>query len=94
MNNQDHASQEIREKEKKIQDIRLTIEDSKDLFAEIEAEIEKSVHEREELNRRHKSFLKKREDLSGRMSDLDKEFSVWKAVRKVMKRLLTSRLII
>ena len=73
VNNQDHASQEIREKEKKIQDIRLTIEDSKDLFAEIEAEIEKSVHEREELNRRHKSFLKKREDLSGRMSDLDKE---------------------
>ena len=50
-----------------------TIEDSKDLFAEIEAEIEKLVHEREELNRRHKSFLKKREDLSGRMSDLDKE---------------------
>ena len=25
------------------------------------------------MNRRHKSFLKKREDLSGRMSALDKE---------------------
>ena len=74
VNNQDHASQEIREKEKKIQDIRLTrLKIPKNLFAEIEAEIEKSVHEREELNRRHKSFLKKREDLSGRMSDLDKE---------------------
>ena len=81
-------------KRKRFRDIRRTIEDSKDLFAEIEAEIEKSVHEREELNRRHKSFLKKREDLSGRMSDLDKEIFRLESRKKVMKRLLTSRSII
>ena len=43
------------------------------MFEEIESEIEKSVKEREELNRQHKSFLQKREDMSRHMSDLDKE---------------------
>lgn len=69
----DDASQEIQEKENQIREIRETIENSKELFEEIEVEINKSVKEREALGRQHKSFLQKREDLSKHMSDLDKE---------------------
>lgn len=69
----DNTSQEIKEKEEQIQEIRATIESSKELFEEIENEIDKAVKEREALNKQHKSFLQKREDLSRHMSDLDKE---------------------
>ena len=67
------TSREIREKEEQITDIRKTIEDSKELFEEIEAQIRSDVVQRDELNRQHKTFLNKREELSRHMSDLDKE---------------------
>ncbi len=70
---QDSTSKEIQKKESKIRDLRKTIDDSKDLFAEIEAEIEKNKRQREELNQRHKVFLEKREELSRHINDLDKE---------------------
>lgn len=64
---------EIRDKEEQIADIRKTIENSKELFQEIEEQIQEDVRQRDELNRQHKSFLGKREELSRHMSDLDKE---------------------
>ena len=71
--NKEESSSEIKEKENQIEEIRLTIENSKDLFAEIEAEIKDHVDEKEKLTVKHKAFLSKREDLSKRMADLDKE---------------------
>ena len=67
------ASDEIKAKEEEIAGIRQTIEDSKELFVEIEAEIQKYVAEKEELSRKHKEFLAKREELSKHMAELDKE---------------------
>ena len=67
------TSREIQEKEEKIQDLRQTIENSGELFQEIQAEIEKYKNQREELTRKHRSFLQKREELSGHMAELDKE---------------------
>ena len=67
------TSREIEEKEKQISELRDTIENSGELFVEIQAEIERFKKEREELNQKHKDFLKKREDLSKHMGDLDKE---------------------
>lgn len=67
------TSREIRDKEEQIADIRKTIENSKELFQEIEEQIQADVQQRDELNRQHKSFLGKREELSRHMSDLDKE---------------------
>ena len=64
---------EIQSKEDEIATIRNTIADSKDLFAEIEAEIQKYVAEKEELNQKHKKFLNQREELSKHMAELDKE---------------------
>ena len=43
-------SQEIAEKEKKIQELKTTIDNSGDLFDEIKLQIERSKREREELN--------------------------------------------
>ena len=71
--NKDSASEEIREKEAKISELRQTIDDSKDLYSEIEKEIGEQSSKREELNRKHKDFLKMREELSKHISALDKE---------------------
>lgn len=71
--NKGDASEEIKKKETEIQEIQSTIENSKDLFGEIEAEITQFVAEKEELTKKHKAFLTKREELSKSMSELDKE---------------------
>jgi chromosome segregation protein len=67
------ASEEIKTKEDEIANIHQTIADSKELFVEIEAEIQKYVAEKEELSKKHKEFLAKREELSKHMAELDKE---------------------
>ena len=67
------ASEEIKAKEEEIANIHQTITDSKELFTEIEVEIQKYVAEKEELNKKHKAFLEKREELSKHMAELDKE---------------------
>lgn len=71
--NKGNASEEIQEKEAKIQELRTTIENSGELFTEIQEEIRQQTVKREELNQKHKAFLEKREELSRHMSDLDKE---------------------
>lgn len=71
--NKGNASREIQEKEQEIRSLQGTIENSGELFAEIQAEINVQVAKRDELNQKHKAFLGKREELSKHMSDLDKE---------------------
>ncbi len=67
------ASEEIRKKEEQIEEIKATIENSKELFVEINAEIQRFTSEKEELNKKHKEFIEKREELSKHMAELDKE---------------------
>ncbi len=67
------ASEEIEKKEAQIQDIRETIQNSKELFVEIEAQINRFSAEKEELAKKHKAFLTKREELSKNKFELDKE---------------------
>lgn len=71
--NKGNAAKEIQGKEQEIQDLRTTIENSGELFEEIQKEINLQVAKRDELNQKHKAFLGKREELSKHMSDLDKE---------------------
>ena len=71
--NKGDASEEIRKKETQIEDIRLTIANSKELFEEIQKEIASYSSQKEELTKKHKAFLAEREALSKHMSDLDKE---------------------
>ncbi len=67
------AAQEIHRKEEQIREIRQTIIDSKELFEEIEIEIQKFTAQKEELSKQHKVFLNKREELSKHLAELDKE---------------------
>ena len=71
--NKDYASDEIKEKEDKIKELRGTIDNSRELFDEIEKEIKEQTEGRDALNRKHKQFLQMREDLSKHISALDKE---------------------
>ena len=71
--NKGNAAEEIQNKEAQIEDLHKTIVDSKDLFSEIEAEIQKHVLRKEELNKQHKVFLEKRESLNKHINELDKE---------------------
>ena len=71
--NKSGASLEIQRKEEQILDIQAAIDDSKELFEEIETEISRSVEERENLNKKHKAFLNKREEITRHLADLDRE---------------------
>ena len=71
--NRGNASEEIREKEDKISELRQTIEGSKELFDEINEAIREQTKKKEELNQKHKDFLRMREELSKHISALDKE---------------------
>ena len=67
------ASLEIKNKENQINELQETISNSKELFVEIEAEIQRFTKEKEELNKKHKTFLGKYEELNKTMAELDKE---------------------
>ena len=71
--NKGDTSEEIQKKETQIEDIWLTIANSKELFEEIQKEIASYSSQKEELTKKHKAFLAEREALSKHMSDLDKE---------------------
>lgn len=58
----------------KSEGLRKTIEDSKELFTEIGEEIKVQSKKREELNQKHRDFLRQREELAKHVSDLDKEW--------------------
>ena len=71
--NRGDVSEEILQKENEIEGLRKTIEDSKELFTEIGEEIKVQSKKREELNQKHRDFLRQREELAKHVSDLDKE---------------------
>lgn len=71
--NKGDAFEEIEGKNKQIQEITGTIEESKELVDEINQEIQESMKQREMLNTKHKALIYKREETSKHISQLDKE---------------------
>ena len=67
------SNQEVVEKEEKIETLQVTIEDSKELFEEIHAEIATHESAREALQKKNKSLIEKRETLAKHVAELDKE---------------------
>ena len=68
-----NAAEEIRTREKKIEQLLSSIEDAKSLTEEITEEIQQQTEKKEELNRKHREFLRMRETLAKQIADLDKE---------------------
>lgn len=71
--NKGDVFEEIEGKNKQIQEITGTIEESKELVDEINQEIQESMKQREMLNTKHKALIYKREETSKHISQLDKE---------------------
>ncbi len=71
--NKGDASDEIDGKNREIENLQLTILESKELFDEIDSSIENLMAQKEELSNKHKAIISNREQLSKRISDLDKE---------------------
>lgn len=69
----ENSSAEIETRQKRIQEIEKTIENAKELTLEIQEKIEQQSSEKDELTKKNKEFLGKREELSKHMADLDKE---------------------
>mgnify|MGYP000282003343 FL=1 len=88
------TSKEIEEKESQIQELRQTIENSGELFVEIQDEIEKAKKTREDLTSAIKISYRSVKISPGRFLIWIKKSSVWRARRTVMKKLPRSRSII
>ncbi len=71
--NQGDVSEEIQKKQAKIDELKRTIEDSAEIFEELNNRIRENTGKKEELSKKHKTFLDDRDQMSKRMADLDKE---------------------
>ncbi len=71
--NKGNTIAEIDEKKEEIKNLQDTINDSTSLFTDLEEEIQTQTQKKENLNKKHKDFLYKREELSKHISELDKE---------------------
>ena len=67
------SKEETEAKKNRIEEIKSTISASDDSFGAIETEIKETVAKREALNSSHKNFFEKRQDISDRITELDKE---------------------
>lgn len=71
--NQGNNRKAIEAKELEMEQAARKIQDAAELIEEISLELEDYIKEKESLSKRHKEFLGKRDAVSERMSDLDKE---------------------
>ncbi len=69
----ENASSEIEERQNRIAKIQETIENAEEISGEIQGEIQALTIKKEELTKKNKDFLSKREEISKQMSELDKE---------------------
>ncbi|SDZ84191.1 condensin subunit Smc [Pseudobutyrivibrio sp. ACV-2] len=67
------SKDETEAKKNRIEEIKSTISESDDSFGAIETEIKETIAKREALNSSHKNFFEKRQEISDRIAELDKE---------------------
>lgn len=67
------AKADAERKRHDIEEIRKTILASDDSYAKLEAELKETTARREEMSAEYKGFFQKREDISNKITDLDKE---------------------
>ncbi len=67
------AKEDAEKKRRDIEEIKKTILASDEAYAKLDAQLKESVARREEMSTEYKGFFQKREDISKKISDLDKE---------------------
>lgn len=68
-----NSGSDVAQKEKEIEEIRISIEKANQSHEELEKEIEAYQRQKEEHTKNHKEFFSKREELSEKMNQLDKD---------------------
>ncbi len=67
------TKEETEAKKNRIEEIKATISASDESFGKLETEIKETIEKRESLNNSHKNFFEQRQEISDRISELDKE---------------------
>lgn len=86
------SSEDIKNKENNIVEIRQTIEASHTTQSDTEKQMQEDIAKKEELSARQKNFFKDREEMSERMTALDKEVYRLNAQKEKFKETLESRI--
>ena len=63
----------VQEKKQSIDLAKIAIDETKENISKLHEKIQDQIREREEITKAHKKFFDKRDELSGRIHDLDKE---------------------
>lgn len=71
--NSRQAEEERHQKQEEIQEVQKKIQDTEQRIVQLEKSIQEETGQKEDLTRQHKDFLEKRESLSTRINELDKE---------------------
>ncbi|MBQ7147573.1 MAG: chromosome segregation protein SMC [Pseudobutyrivibrio sp.] len=71
--NAQSSKEETEAKKNRIEEIKSTISASDDSFGKLEAEIKENIEKRDSLNSSHKNFFEQRQEISDRITELDKE---------------------
>lgn len=67
------SKEEMENKKSRIEEIKQTISASDESFGKLESDIKENISKREELNNSHKNFFEQRQEISDRITELDKE---------------------
>lgn len=67
------AKEDAEKKKSDIEEIKKTILASDSKYANLEARLKEKIAQKEEMSAQYKGFFQKREEISNRMNDLDKE---------------------
>ena len=67
------AKENVKKKQEEIETIKQTILSADEAAVSLKSELEKKSEHKEKMQAKQKSFFTKREEISGRMADLDKE---------------------
>lgn len=67
------SKEEIVEKQRRIEEIKATIAAADENFSSLDQEISQALTKKEEQNASHKNFFNQRQEISDRISELDKE---------------------
>ncbi|QFJ55535.1 chromosome segregation protein SMC [Pseudobutyrivibrio xylanivorans] len=67
------SKEETEAKQNRIEEIKSTIAASDDSFGKLESDIKENIAKRDALNNSHKNFFEQRQEISDRISELDKE---------------------
>ena len=85
------SKEETENKKKRIEEIKDTISASDDSFGKLEQEIKDAVLKRDELNNSHKNFFEQRQEITDRISELDKEIYRLEASKEKISDAISSQ---